>query len=639
MFFIRYLIVFILLLSLSSVMAQTDSSVNIKSASSKIISTPGTEVSPSISPPETSIEVIKSNATQAVTPAKDALPSADMTVKPPVTRTVTPGKDMATPPSVDMAVKPSPVTEGTSGEETPGLVEKNFVPVMFYGEEVFSINNSLGPYSPDERARVLEDRLKKVSELPVFLPEEIKVNNNGKNPTIVYKDIILMTISEEDGRSLNMTQKEGAEKCTQRIREVLIEYKKARSLKTVLRGIIFSLIVTLIFIIVMTVLNKTLRIINNKIKIWHGGRISDIKMQKLVLITADRIAGVIITVINLCAFIFKLALFYIYLSFIFSFFVWTEDYGEKLLGYIFLSLHIIWAGILFYIPKLLFLLCIAVITYYIIKFIKFIFDELEKGTIEFPGFYKDWAEPTYMIVRFLVIAFAVVIALPYLPAYESPAFKGISVFLGVLFSLGSTAVISNMMAGIILIYMNAFRIGDRIQIGEVTGDVIEKSLYLTRIRTIKNVDITIPNAMILGSHITNYSSCAREKGLILHTTVTIGYDAPWRTVHKLLIDAALSTEGILKEPAPFVYQTSLDDFYVSYQINAYTDKPNSMGGIYSELHQNIQDKFNEGQVEIMSPHYTALRDGNKTTIPENYLPKEYTSPPFKISGEGEMKNP
>ncbi len=621
------------MLSLSSVMAQTDSSVNIKSASSKIISTPGTEVSPSISPSVTSIEVIQSNATQAVTPAKDTPPPADMTVKTPVVPAVIPGKDMATPTSADMTVKPSPVPEGTSGEEIPGLGEKNFVPVMFYEEEIFSINNSLGPYSPDERARVLVDRLKKVSEIPGFLPEEIRVNNNGKNPIVMYKDMFLVTISEEDGRSLNMTQKEGAEKCAQRIREVLTEYKKARSLKSVLRGIIFSLIVTIIFIIIMIVLNRILRIIDNKIKAWHGDRISDIKIQKLVLIPAEKISGTIITVINLCAFILKLIISYIYLSLVFSFFVWTEDYGEKLLGYIVSVFHIIWAEILFYIPKLFFILCIVVITYYIIKFIKFIFDEIEKGTIEFPGFYKDWAEPTYMIVRFLVVALAVVIALPYFPAYESPAFKGISVFLGVLFSLGSTAVVSNMMAGIILIYMNAFRIGDRVQIGDVTGDIIEKTLYLTRIRTVKNVDITIPNAMILGSHITNYSSCAMEKGLILHTTITIGYDAPWRTVHKLLIDAALSTEGILKEPAPFVYQTGLDDFYVSYQINAYTDRPNSMGGIYSELHQNIQDKFNEGQVEIMSPHYTALRDGNKTTIPEKYLPKEYTSPPFKISGE------
>lgn len=612
MFSIRYVIVFILLLSLSPAMAQTGKPVNIKSAVPEIISSPVAELSPSINPGGTSIVI------QTITPEPDSSAS--------------------TPVVTDMAVKTSvtPLPEQTVHEKLDDATvihEKKFVPVVFYGEEVFSINNSLGPYSPEERARILGDRLKKVSEIHVFLPEEIKVNNKGQNLAIMYKDIYLMTVSKEDGKSLNMTQNEGAENFAQRIREVLTEYKKARSAKTVVRGIIFSLIVTLIFIIIMIFLNRILKIIDNKIKVWHGVHISDVKLQKLVLITADRIAGTIIICTNFFAFIFRVILFYIYITLVFSFFVWTKNYGEKLLGYIFSSLNIIWTGILFYIPKLFFILCVIVITYYVIKFIKFIFDELEKGTIEFPGFYKEWAAPTYMIVRFLLIAFAVVIALPYLPAYESLAFKGISVFLGVLFSLGSTSVVSNMMAGIILIYMNAFRIGDRVQIGDVTGDIIEKSLYLTRIRTIKNVDITIPNAIILGSHITNYSSCAREKGLILHTTVTIGYDAPWRTVHELLINAALATEGILKKPAPFVFQTGFDDFYVSYQINAYTDKPNSMYTIYSELYQNIQDKFNEGQIEIMSPHYMALRDGNKTTIPEKYLSETYNAPSFKISGE------
>ena len=219
---------------------------------------------------------------------------------------------------------------------------------------------------------------------------------------------------------------------------------------------------------------------------------------------------------------------------------------------------------------------------------------------------------------------------PYLPGADSPAFKGISVFLGVLFSLGSTSAIGNIVAGVILTYMRAFSLGDRVQIADTMGDVVEKTLLVTRIRTIKNVDITIPNAMVLGSHITNYSSSSQQYGLILHTTVTIGYDAPWRQVHQLLIDAATATENILQLPAPFVLQTSLDDFYVSYQINAYTDRPALMARTYSELHQNIQDRFNEARVEIMSPHYSTLRDGNQTTIPPDYLPDDYRTPGFKF---------
>jgi small-conductance mechanosensitive channel len=178
--------------------------------------------------------------------------------------------------------------------------------------------------------------------------------------------------------------------------------------------------------------------------------------------------------------------------------------------------------------------------------------------------------------------------------------------------------------------MRAFRLGDRVQIADTVGDVIEVSLLVTRIRTIKNVEITIANSMVLSSHIINFSGSVQNEGLILHTTVTIGYDAPWRKIHKLLIDAALSTDNILTTPAPFVLQTALDDFYVHYQINAYTDQPSNMAKTYSDLHQNIQDKFYEGGVEIMSPHFSTIRDGNHIAIPDQYLPKDYKASSFRV---------
>jgi len=178
-------------------------------------------------------------------------------------------------------------------------------------------------------------------------------------------------------------------------------------------------------------------------------------------------------------------------------------------------------------------------------------------------------------------------------------------------------------------YTRAFKLGDRVKIGEVTGDIIEKTLLVTRIRTIQNEIISIPNSTVISNHTVNYSSDAPEKGLIIHTTVTIGYDAPWRQVHQLLTDAALETPMVEKEPPPYVYQTSLDDYYVSYRINAFTKEPNRQAAIYSALHANIQDQFNKAGVEIMSPHYKALRDGNATTIPKDYLPEGYSAPPFK----------
>jgi small-conductance mechanosensitive channel len=227
--------------------------------------------------------------------------------------------------------------------------------------------------------------------------------------------------------------------------------------------------------------------------------------------------------------------------------------------------------------------------------------------------------------------FALVMAFPYLPGSESEAFKGVSIFLGVLFSLGSTSAVANVVAGLILNYTRAFSIGDRVRIGDVEGDVIFKTLLVTHIRTVKNVEITLPNSTVLGGAVHNFSMAAKESPLILHTSITIGYDAPWRRVHELLISAAQSTQYILSNPPPFVLQTALNDFYVSYQINAYTDHPHEMARIYSELHQNIQDKFNEGGVEIMSPHYSQLRDGNTTTIPESYRPEDYTAPGHRVT--------
>ena len=258
------------------------------------------------------------------------------------------------------------------------------------------------------------------------------------------------------------------------------------------------------------------------------------------------------------------------------------------------------------------------------------FQQIQHGRIVFANFPAEWAAPTNKIARVLLIAFGVVVAFPYLPASDSPAFAGVSVFMGVLFSLASSSALSNMIAGIVLTYTGAFRLGDRVKVGDSFGDIIDASLLATRVRTIKNEDITIPNSVVLGSSVINYSREANTLGLILHTSVTIGYDAPWRTVHDLLIDAALETPGVLAEPRPFVWQTALNDFYVTYEINAYTRSPRDMIDIYAALHARIQDTFYAAGVEIMSPHYTALRDGNTIAIPEPSRSPGYRAPAFRV---------
>jgi len=173
-------------------------------------------------------------------------------------------------------------------------------------------------------------------------------------------------------------------------------------------------------------------------------------------------------------------------------------------------------------------------------------------------------------------------------------------------------------------------VGDRVRVGETVGDVTERRLLSTRIHTTKNEQVAVPNMTILNGHIVNYSELAKKYGLILHTTVTIGYDVPWRQVHELLLAAAHKTERVEEEPGPFVLQTSLDDYYVSYELNVFVNKPSKMAQIYSDLHANIQDAFFDAGVEIASPHYAAIRDGNRAAIPEDHLPKDYEVPAIRI---------
>ncbi len=418
----------------------------------------------------------------------------------------------------------------------------------------------------------------------------------------------------------------------------LIPWTRALNVRPALIGILLSILTTAIAVVVFKGVHSFFQSLTGKIEGWKGTLIQPVKLRTVEILSVQRIAGLLEGAFKLLRWIVTAALAYFYISILFSFFQFTHNWARTLIRYIVGPLSDVFVAFVKYLPNLFFIIVIVYVTRYAIKFVRLIFAELEKGTFRLPGFYGDWAAPTYKIARFLIIAFAAIVIFPYLPGSSSPVFQGISVFLGVLFSLGSTSAIGNIVAGTVITYMRPFKIGDRVKIADTVGDVVEKTLLVTRIRTIKNVDITVPNAMVLGSHIINFSSSASERGLILHTSVTIGYDVPWVRIHELLIAAAGATDNVLKDPKPFVYQTSLDDSYVSYELNAYTDQPNRMANTYSGLHQNIQDKFNEAGVEIMSPSFSAIRDGNKSTIPDSYLPKTYSPRGFRIFPFPEFRN-
>jgi len=320
-----------------------------------------------------------------------------------------------------------------------------------------------------------------------------------------------------------------------------------------------------------------------------------------------------------------------YLTVTLGFYSSTREISLTSTKWVFSQLELLATSGLDYLPNLLVLAVIVLLTHYVLRLVRLIFSQIRKGDLKIHGFYPDWAEPTDKLIRMLVLVLALIVAFPYLPGAKSPAFQGISIFVGVLLSLGSSSAVANAIAGVILTYMRSFLMGDWIQIGDTMGEVVERNLLVTRLLTPKSEIITIPNSTVMSGSVKNYSTEAKKAGVIFYTTVSIGFDAPWRTVHQLLVSAALATEHVLRQPAPFVLQRSLDDFYVTYELNAYTDTPREVLNIYSDLHRNIQDKFNEAGVEICSPHFSALRDGNSIAIPEQYIKPGYTPPGFRLN--------
>jgi small-conductance mechanosensitive channel len=503
-------------------------------------------------------------------------------------------------------------------------------PVVVSGKTLFYVPARMFTFSAEDRAKAIAERVEWLSRQSPAQIRAVHTEEAETTTAIVSGEVVLATVIDADARAAGKTRQELAQEFAQAIKINAIALREQHSLRAILFGLVYSLIATALLLVIFKLLGFGFARLYSKLKSWHGVYIRSIRIQQLELLPADRITGLLFVAARAARLVLSLSLLYAYVAAVTSFFPWTQGYSAVLLDYFLAPLRIVWNASTNYLPNLFFIAVIFAVALYVTKFVRFLFQEISKGTVSLPGFYAEWATPTYKIVRILIIAFTLVVAFPYLPGSKSPAFQGISIFFGVLLSLGSSSAIANVVAGSVLTYTRAFQLGDRVKIGDTVGDIVEKTLLVTRVRTIKNVDIAIPNGMVLGSHIVNFSSAAKQEGLILHSSVTIGYDAPWRKVHELLISAAESTASILPEPKPFVLQTALDDFYVSYEINAYTDQANRMAQIYSELHQNIQDKFYEAQVEIMSPHYFGVRDGNRVAIPVEYVPQNYVAPAFRI---------
>ena len=504
-------------------------------------------------------------------------------------------------------------------------------PVIVNKDTLFKFYANQGMFNPRERAAIVSKRIEGIVSQLDFNPDSLALKNDSSVSAITYKSELILAVNNKDASFSELDRPQLAASYLAILKKKLGSAIEGNSIKALVINILEAVAVLAVLLLLIWAVNRAFRWLKLKLlKSWQS-RVIKLAEQGAPVGYADRLLPFVTGLLRVVRLAIIILLIYLALPVAFLIFPWTKPIATQLLGYVINPVKDILLAVVHYIPNLLTIAVIYIVTRYIVKLIKFIAGEVENGSFTINGFYPEWAVPTYNIIRVLLYAFMFVVIFPYLPGSDSKIFQGVTVFLGVLFSFGSSSAISNMVAGLVLTYMRPFKIGDRVKVGEITGDVVEKNLLITRIRTIKNEDITVPNSTILGGATINYTSSSQNLGLILHTSITIGYDAPWQQIHELMISAAATTDGILAEPKPFILQTDLNDFNVTYQLNAYTAQSHKMAVLYSNLHQNIQDKFNEAGVEIMSPHYFAVRDGNTIQIPENYRPDGYQKPEFKVN--------
>ncbi|MDR0311573.1 MAG: mechanosensitive ion channel family protein, partial [Acidobacteriota bacterium] len=379
------------------------------------------------------------------------------------------------------------------------------------------------------------------------------------------------------------------------------------------------LLILIAFFLIIKYVNWLFMIVRRKVVSLRGTYIKDVRIKSYNLLDGDKCIVVSLFFVKIIKYVTLLTILYFSLTLLFSVFPETRGIANMLWDYILTPFSEIVHAVKDYLPKAVAIAVIVTIFRYLAKGIRYFAGEIEKEKLVINGFYPEWAMPTCNIIRTLLYAFMFIVMFQYLPYSDSRIFQGVSVFIGLLISLGSTVLIGNLISGLVLTYMRPFRVGDFIKVGDVTGTVLEKAPFATRIMTVKNEEITIPNSNIMTAHTTNYSQTARENKLVLYTAVTFGYDTPWRQVHELLLAAAARTQHVLAEPAPFVLQRALDNFFAEYQINVYVAEEKLMPVIHSELYKNIQDAFKEAGVDITTPVYQSFRGENHIRITRNNL--------------------
>jgi len=509
----------------------------------------------------------------------------------------------------------TPLALGQSGNLERESESSPTAAVTVDGTTLFRVRG-IEAYPAEQRARVIRERIEQVAADPSVSANSLQIGEREEYTTISVGDKVLMAVTEADATLEGVDRRSLMPVYRARIAEAIDKYRGSRTASNLFRSALYSAASILAFVIALFAGNLLYRRAARGIENSLRQKMMILDSRWLRTLHAERLwstVGGMLRAFRAAAFV---AMGFFLAEFVLSQFPWTKGSSKALLSILLSPLRTMGNAFVDFLPGLIFLLVLIAIVRYLLKLLRLIFEAIENRVISFSGFEPEWAKATYHLARVLIIAFAAIVAYPYLPGSRSDAFKGISLFLGLIFSLSSSSAIANAIAGYTLTYRRAYRVGDRVKIGEAYGDVTEFRMQATYIRSLKNEEIVIPNSEILKSHVINYSTMAKQHGLILHTDVGIGYDTPWRQVEAMLLEAAQRTHGLLREPSPFVRQKSLGDFAITYEINAYCDQPQASSALYSALHRNILDIFNEYGVQIMTPAYVADPAGPKVVARE-----------------------
>lgn len=491
-------------------------------------------------------------------------------------------------------------------------------PVVLDGKVLFRVRG-LAAIPARERAAFILGNVRKVADDPAVDAAAGRLVAEEGAIAIEFGDVRVAKLFEIDAQLDAVPLDLAAQAALYRLRDAIAAYRKAREPEQLLKNTLlllgFSLLAAGSIWVCLWLFGWLNRIIQAHVKerldklekashrIIHTGQIWTLLGSLVRGIKTLAVIGIVLAWLNTAL----------------SLYPWTRPFASGVFKMALDPLQRMGTGFVESLPKLLFLVVLYYVVRALLRMLHTFFERVRRGWIRLEKFDPDWAMPTYRIIRVVVVAFALVVAYPYIPGSDSEAFKGVGLFMGVVLSIGSTSFIANMIAGYSLTYRGAYRVGDLVRIGEHTGKVEDVRAMSTTIRSLKNEEINIPNSVVLASAVINYSTYQREQGLVLHTDVGIGYDTPWRQVEALLLLAAQRTEGVLEDPPPFVLQRAMGDFAVTYQLNAYCRDAHRMNTMYSQLHANIQDVFNEHDVQIMSPHYENDPQVAKTVPPDRWF--------------------